>query len=265
MKIVKILEVKNLSELTTEDIKDIKVVCFDVDGVTIEKGTQISEIDEKQIVVTKPLEKHILDKILRLKKYFHITINSGRTSIYLTRVFRDILWENTSLISEIGIFILKDGLLTQNFAFSKYELDVLGRIFKKVKIATKGHKNLSGFEYKQFLLVLHCHGEIPEVEQIVKEEDTRGEFYCWWNGEAYDIAPHRFNKGVGLQKLCEMLGCTLENAIAIGNGPNDKDMTDMAKIGVTTDKEHLQADYFVDGEHLGGEALMDKLLELKEG
>lgn len=256
---------KDLSLLTAEDIKEIKVVCFDVDGVTIRKGTEIVESGDQQIIKTNPLEERILAKLLRLKRYFHITINSGRTSIYLTKVFHEILWENASLISEIGIFILKDGLLTQNFVFTKYELQVLGRIFARVKELTHGHKDFKGFEYKQFLIVLHCHNAIPEVEQIVKDEDTRGEFYCWWNGEAYDIAPHRFNKGVGLQKLCEMLGYTLANALAIGNGPNDKDMTDMAKIGVTTDREHLEADYYCEGEHLGGEALMDKLLELKEG
>ena len=51
--------------------------------------------------------------------------------------------------------------------------------------------------------------------------------------------------------------------MAVGNGINDKDLTDAADIGVTTDKESLQSDFYIDGEHLGGEYLMDKLLELK--
>ena len=59
---------KPLNELTTEDIKDIKVVCFDVDGVTIKKGTEISEKGTELHIKTSPLEDRILNKMLRLKK-----------------------------------------------------------------------------------------------------------------------------------------------------------------------------------------------------
>ena len=35
---------KPITELTREDIKDLKLICFDVDGVTIKKGTDIEEV-----------------------------------------------------------------------------------------------------------------------------------------------------------------------------------------------------------------------------
>ncbi len=254
---------KDLDELTKDDIKDIKVVCFDVDGVTIQRGTKIIDKGDTQTMQTVPLEPRILDKLLRLKKYFHVTINSGRSAFYLMKVFQDVLWGDASLISENGIFVLYNGELRQNFIFTEYELGVLKRATVRLKKLAAKDDRASGFEYKLFLLVLHCKDAIPEVAQIIAEEDTKGEFYCWWNGEAYDICPRRFNKGVGLRKLTELLGYGPENAIAIGNGINDKDMTDIAAIGVTTDKEHLEADYYCEGEHLGGEYLMDKLLELK--
>ncbi len=255
---------KPITELTKEDIKDIKIICFDVDGVTIKRGTQIIDKGDIQTMKTIPLDSDILAKLTELKKYYHVTINSGRSSFYLIKVFADLLWENASLISENGIFILYDGSLIQNFKFTKYELGVLQRVTNRLKLLAGKDNRADGFEYKVFLLVLHCNQEIPEVPSIVTEEDPNGEFYCWWNGEAYDICPRRFNKGVGLQKLCEYLGYTVDNAIAIGNGINDKDMTDIAGIGVTTDKDHLESDYFIEGEHLGGRYLIDKLLELNK-
>ena len=255
---------KPITELTKEDIKDIKVVCFDVDGVTIKRGTQIIDKGDIQTMKTVPLEENILNKLQELKKYYHVAINSGRSTFYLIKVFADLLWDNASLISENGIFILYNGSLIQNFKFTEYELGVLKRVTKRLKDLSLKDSRAAGFEYKVFLLVLHCHEAIDGVEKIVGEEDKRGEFYCWWNGEAYDICPKRFNKGVGLKKLCEYLGYTEKNAIAIGNGVNDKDMTDIAGIGITTDKVHLQSDYFVEGEHLGGEYLIDKLLELNK-
>jgi hydroxymethylpyrimidine pyrophosphatase-like HAD family hydrolase len=253
---------KPLSELTKDDVKNIKIVCFDVDGVTIKRGTQIIDKGDVQTMKTIPLGVDILEKLRELKKYYHVTINSGRSTFYLIKVFADLLWDNSSLISENGIFLLYNGSLIQNFQFTAYELGVLQRVTDRLKKLAEEDTRADGFEYKVFLLVLHCNNEIPEVEKIVFEEDTKGEFYCWWNGEAYDICPKRFNKGVGLKKLCEFLGYSVENAIAIGNGINDKEMTDIAGIGITTDKEHLQSDYYIEGEHLGGKYLIDKLLEL---
>ncbi|WKZ25859.1 MAG: HAD hydrolase family protein [bacterium] len=254
---------KPISELTEDDVKNIKVVCFDVDGVTIKKGTEISEKGTELKVKTSPLEDKILQKIIKLKKYFHITVNSGRSTMYLTKVFQEMLWGNASVIGEIGIFTVKDGELKQTDIFTDYELETLRKITVDLQKLANENDKARGFEPKQFLITLHCFEAIPAVDEVVKKHDIKNEFYCWWNGEAYDIAPYRFNKGVGLKKLCEQLGIDISQTIAVGNGINDKDMTDVAGIGVTTDKEHLESDYFIDGEHLGGEYLMDKLLELK--
>lgn len=255
---------KHLDTLTKEDIKDIKIVCFDVDGVTIKKGTEISEKGTELKIRTSALEDHILQKLILLKKHFHVTINSGRSTMYLTKVFQEMLWGNASIIGEIGIFTVKDGEMLQSSKFNAYELEVLRKVTIELKRIAVENDMARGFEPKQFLITLHCKEAIPEIDEIVRKYDTKGEFYCWWNGEAYDIAPHRFNKGVGLKVLAESLGYSLNNCIAVGNGINDKDMTDMAKIGVSTDKDHLEADYYINDEHLGGEYLMDKLLELKE-
>jgi len=254
---------KHLSELTAEDIKDIKIVCFDVDGVTIKKGTEIAEKGTELRIKTSPLDEDILKKLVALKEYFHVTINSGRSTLYLTKVFQEILWGNASIIGEIGIFTVKDGELRQSSVFDDYELDVLHKITVDLQKLAVANDKARGFEPKQFLITLHCWEAIPEIDEIVRKYDTRGTFYCWWNGEAYDIAPHRFNKGVGLEALAKLLGLKLENCIAVGNGINDKDMTDMAGIGVTTNKEALESDFYIEDEHLGGEILIDKLLELK--
>lgn len=255
---------KPLSKLTLEDIQNIKVVCFDVDGVTIKKGTEISEKGTELKIKTSSLEDRILQKMLRLKKYFHVTVNSGRSAMYLTKVFQEMLWGNASVIAENGIFVVHKGMSTQVETFSDYELETIQKITIDLQKLAVNNDKARGFEPKQFLITLHCFEAIPEIDDIVKKHDTQGIFYSWWNGEAYDIAPHRFNKGQGLKHLVDILGYDHSQCIAVGNGINDKDMTDVAGIGVTTDKVHLESDYFIDGEHLGGEYLMDKLLELKE-
>lgn len=260
---------KPITQLTKNDIKNLKIVCFDVDGVTIKKGTDIKQTrtkDKTKLVrVTNNLTDRMKNKLIALKKYYVVAINSGRDSMYLTDIFVDLLWGNTALISEIGIFTLMKGKLTQHEEFDERTLEIMRKI--KVDLAKLEGRDpdFGSFEPKQFLITLHAKSEIPEVYDIVKKHDKKNEFYAIWNGEAFDIAPERLNKGTALKNFAEYLNVPIKNTMAIANGPNDKHMVDMAGIGVTTEPEELKADFFTtDDQHLGGEQLVDVLLKLNK-
>jgi len=127
----------------------------------------------------------------------------------------------------------------------------------------KTNQDFESFEPKQFLITLHAKSEIMEVYDIVKKYDVNNEFYAIWNGEAFDIAPERLNKGTALKNLADFLNIDMKNTMAIANGPNDRHMVEMAGIGVTTEPDELKADFHTtDDQHLGGEQLIDILLKL---
>lgn len=251
-----------ISQLTQDHLKNIKIICFDTDGVTVKRGTQIRQKGQELYIKTFSLEPAMLAKLTALKKHFHITINSGRSSLYLTKMYRDLLWDNASIISENGVFILHQGKLIQNFDFSDYELATLKTIHSQLDKLTVSNPSIRGFEPKQFIISLHCSQALAQVDKIVSQNDPKKEFYCWWNGEAYDIAPRRFNKDLGLTKLNQLLGFDVSQTLAVGNGINDKDMIDVAGISVTTDPATLSADFSIEGEYLGGAKLIDQLLKL---
>jgi HAD superfamily hydrolase (TIGR01484 family) len=258
---------KPLSTLTKEDIKDLKLVVFDVDGVTIKKGTDIQEIKTVEnttlTVKTSNLSLDMRDALLLLKKKYFIAICSGRSSMYLTKVFNELLWNNCALISEIGIFTLINGELIQNKKFEQNTLNKMINIKKDLANLEGKARDFRAFEPKQFLITLHAHADMPEVYEVMKKHDPEGEFYTLWNGEAFDIAPKVLDKGTGIKSLSTTLGIDISQVIAIGNGPNDKSMTDAAGIGITTDKKSLQSDYYTEGnEELGGFEIIEKLLEL---
>lgn len=254
---------KPISELTSDDLQNIKLLCFDCDGVTVERGTEIEETEESLTVKTHVLSPELLNKMIQLKKRFHLTFSSGRSLLYLERMYGKILWENASLQGENGIFILIDGQVIQQEKFSPELLNKIQLMKEAIRQLAKTNKDIRGFEPKQFLITPHCWKAVPEIEEIVKKYDTQNEFYCWWNGEAYDIAPKRLNKGSSLEKLAEYLGLNINQTMVIGNGSNDKDMIEAAGISVTTDPKELQADYFTSGRlNLGGEELVDRLLQL---
>lgn len=260
---------KPLTELTKGDIKNIKLVCFDVDGVTIKKGTIIKEEETRQTTTltlkTRLLTKEVKEKLIEIKKYFFVAINSGRSTIYLKDVFNDLLWENIALIGEVGIFTLARGELVQHEKFDSRTLFKMRNIrFKLEKYADESRVS-EAFEPKQFLITLHTKSEDKKIYEIVKEVDPEGEFSVIWSGEAFDILPSRLNKGTALVNLCSYLNLDTSQTIAIGNGNNDRDMIDTAGIGVTTEPKVLKADYYTSTskeEHLGGIELIDKLLEL---
>lgn len=254
---------KPVTELTPEDIKNIKIICFDCDGVTVERGTQIEEKEDSLFVKTYTLPERLLEKLIKLKKRFHLTFSSGRSLLYLDRMYGKVLWDNASLQGENGIFTLIDGQVIQHEKFDRPTLEKMNKMKVAIRDLSKTNKQIRGFEPKQFLITPHCWQAVPEIEKIVKKFDGKNEFYCLWNGEAYDIAPKRLNKGAALRHLADYLDVDISQTMSIGNGPNDKEMVETAGIGVTTDPKELPADFYTTGSlHLGGEELVDVLLKL---
>ena len=258
---------KPISQLTKDDIKNIKLVCFDVDGVTIKKGTFIREKEtaEKEtiITVTNLLSPEVRDKLLDLKKYFFVAINSGRSTIYLKDVFNDLLWDNFALIGEVGIFTLQSGQLIQHEKFGPQTLTKMKNIRAELEKYAHETRILEAFEPKQFLITMHTRFDDPKVHEIVKKVDPEGEFDVIWSGEAFDILPKRLTKGTALKNLCNFINIDVSQTIAIGNGNNDRPMTETAGIGITTEPKALKSDYYTEGaQELGGIELIDKLLDL---
>lgn len=256
---------KPLSKLTLQDIQNIKLVSFDADGVVIERGTKILEKDGLLTVNSKVISDVMLEKLSQLKKHFRINISSGRNLLYLNRMFGAVLWENASIQGEDGLFTLIDGQILQQSPLINEELQLLEEIKLKVGALSKNDTNIDGFEPKQFIISIHCKQPDPEVENIVKVLDKNNIIAInWVSDEGYDVYLKRFNKGNGIKFLCDHLNIQTNQVLAIGNDPNDRTMTDVAGIGVTTDEKHLNAHFYTEGKtSLGGEELVDRLLEIK--
>lgn len=222
------------------------------------------EKDGVLTVKSKVISKEMLNKIGKLKIRFKVNFSSGRNLLYLNYMFGPVLWENASLQGENGLFTLIDGQVLQQDRLTSGELEKLEDIRTEIVEYSKGNENVSGFEPKQFIISVHLHEQDPKIEEIVKKYDTNGEIVVnWVSNEAYDIYLKRFTKGTGLKFLCDHLGIGLEQAMAVGNDPNDTPMVQAAGIGVTTDPSHMEAHYHTEGKlSLGGEEVVDRLLEL---
>lgn len=247
-------------EIPKEKLNKLKMVILDSDGVSLPRGTDIIEKEGPDFyqasIKTNKITDRLAEKLNRLKGRMKICISSGRGLIYLQSMYGKILGEGTILQAENGNLSLIEGKISQHFEYDE-------KYFKKLAAIREEIKKLpiKGFEPKQFIMSVHADREIAEVYEIVERNDPENELRVMWNGEAFDIQKKIVSKGEGLKRLMEELKIQKDETIAIGDRINDKELIEVAGIGVSADEKVLKSEYWTSGEKMGGEILVDYLLE----
>ena len=247
---------KHISEMIKRDVENIKLLVLDVDGVLVPRGTKIKQIGNVTTLETKKIAKKQIEQIRRLnKKGFYVDINSGRGLYMLQEMFREIL-DFASLTYENGSATWFKGKIYQHVNSYDYLKNVLPKL-QKVK-----HKNIKGFEPKEFIITIHCKDRVKEIEKIMSKERK---LYSIWNGEAYDIGiKDKQTKAVGLKHLIDLLRLSRKNVLVIGDNYNDVEMMSVGGISVSADKDRVDGDFFVEltGKRLPADLLMERMLKL---
>ena len=250
---------KPLSQMLQEDLKKIKMIVFDVDGVLVPRGTKIKQEGNITTLQTKTIAEKQITQIKELnKKGFLVNINSGRGLYMLQEMFREIL-PFVSLTYENGSATWYRGKIYQHINSFKELKDVLPEL---KKIAFR-NKNFKGFEPKEFIITIHCEKEIKEIEQAVKKYKN---LTTIWNGEAYDIQiKNKQTKALGIRHLIKMFKLKKSNVMAIGDNYNDHEMLMESGTAISADKTRLDGDFYIplEGEFLPADNLRQKILLLR--
>lgn len=247
---------KSFELATREELKKIKMLVFDVDGVLVPRGTKIEQKGDMLKLQIKKMSPNGIELMRKLnEKGFLLNVNSGRGLYYLQEMFREVL-PFASLTYENG-----------SATWSK------GKIYQHVNSFEKLHKLLSelreirdtkilGFEPKEFIITIHCKSQVAKLEEILKKEK---EIYWIWNGEAYDIGLKEIQtKAVGLKDVLEIFKLKKENVLGVGDNFNDKELLESVGIAVSADHERVSGGFFVPlkGKILPAEVVMRKFDEL---
>ncbi|MFA6585825.1 MAG: HAD-IIB family hydrolase [Candidatus Paceibacterota bacterium] len=250
---------KPLSQISKEDLNQIKMVVFDVDGVLVPRGTKIKQIGNITTLQTKVINKKQIEQIKKLyKKGFLINISSGRGLYMLQEMFREIL-PFISLTYECGSATWYKGKIYQHINSFEYMQDIL----PKLKKVMEKDKNIKGFEPKEFIITVHCKGRIKEVESIVKKNKN---LVTVWNGEAYDILiKNSQTKALGLRQVMKIFRLKKENIMVIGDNYNDSELLQESGMPISADKSRVNGKFFIPlkGKFLPADNLMQKILSLK--
>ena len=246
---------KPLEELTKKDLQHIKLIVFDVDGVLVPRGTKIKQVGNKTSIETKKISERQIEQIRKLNKLgFKINISSGRGLYMLQEMFRGVL-PFVSITYENGSATWFKGKIFQHVNSFNETKDVFDKL-KKIK-----HKDIKGFEPKEFIITIHCKKRVKKIEEVVNRYKK---LYWIWNAEAYDIGIREVQtKATGLKSIIRSFKLDKKNVLAIGDNYNDKELLDEANITVSADKSRLNGDFYVPlkGKFLPADLLMQKLIK----
>ena len=226
-----------------EDLKPIKMIVFDVDGVLVPRGTKIKQVGNRTTFTTKIIARRQIEQIRELsRRGILINISSGRGLYMLQEMFREVL-PFVSLTYENGSATWYRGKIYQHINSFEH----LRNIFPKLKRVV--NKNIKGFEPKELIITIHCKSPVKEIEKIVKKDKK---LYTIWNGEAYDIGIKKDQtKALGLRKVMKIHKADYE--LLRGTG-----------LPISADKSRVRGKFYVplEGKFLPADNLMRKILSL---
>ncbi len=248
---------KPLEQLSKEDLKPIKMVVFDVDGVLVPRGTKIHQEGNTTTLETKIIAEKQIEQIRNLnEKGFLVNISSGRGLYMLQEMFRGIL-PFVSLTYENGSATWNQGKIYQHINSFEYLKD----IFPKLKNVVDGR--IKGFEPKEFIITIHCTEKVKKIEDVVAQDAN---LCTVWNGEAYDIlVRNEQTKALGLRRVREIFNLQRENIMAIGDNYNDRELLAESGLPISTDRSRVEGTFYIplESDRLPADVLMQKILSLE--
>ncbi|GAG02851.1 unnamed protein product, partial [marine sediment metagenome] len=158
---------KNIKEISQEELDKIKMVTFDIDGVIIPTGTELKENQDgtELYMKSKQLLPEFIEKLKKLKKYLKIGFSSGRNILYLKSLVNEILNNQVILQAENGnITWLDNKIIHPSYPDSYFSQ--LRDIKEKIKAIMAKDKRIRGFEPKMFILTVHCD-QMEEIPNLV--------------------------------------------------------------------------------------------------
>jgi len=250
---------KPLNQMSKTDLKGIKMIVFDVDGVIVPRGTRIKQVGHTTTLETKIIAEKQIEQIKKLNELgFLINISSGRGLYMLQEMFREIL-PFISLTYECGSATWYKGKIYQHVNSFTY----LHKMFPKLRKGVLKNRNVKGFEPKEFIITIHCKRKDKNIEEIVSKEKG---LYTHWNGEAYDILIKKVQtKAVGLRQVMKIFKLKKKNVMAIGDNYNDHELLQSSGIPISADRTRIKGKFYVSlsRKFLPADGLMQRILSLK--
>lgn len=214
----------------------IKLLAFDIDNTLAEINKPILSETRQQLIAFE-------------KKGVKIAFVSGKPSIYISGMVRQVGLESPIIIGENGLSIYYGCSVPPshviNCAYSNKDRELLLSV--KAMIMEHFGEDVWFQPNEVSVTAFPKNIEMSELREVVlaifEDEKILETLVYYQHSDSIDIAPKQVNKGNAIQQLLDYEGWTSEHIIGIGDGENDIPLFEKSGRSIGVD---FQGDYKVD-------------------
>ena len=171
-------------------------------------------------------------------------IEHGEEVVFYKELDAGLIRDTIKTVRSFGMKPLLEGRDYLYMDYEEFKDDPYGqKLLKEMGNRLKSIKDNEG-EWK--CSKLSCEtgdSDIDACYDIVKDDFD----FIVHTSRVVEMVPRGLNKATGMRKVAELLGCSMENTMAFGDGENDIEMIEAAGVGIAmgNGNEHVRkvADY----------------------
>jgi Cof subfamily protein (haloacid dehalogenase superfamily) len=235
---------------------DYKIVFFDIDGTLVNEEKQVPEstvtaIQElkasgiEPVIATGRAPYFIKPLMEKLGIDSYVSLNGGYAVYKGEPVYRRILPKQS--IEAIVKLAAQHGHPLVFEGEHSYHADALEHPFittsvNSLKVDMPGYDAEFWKENDVYQLFLHCESGDEHLYQVLLQDLS----LIRWHPHAMDVLPAGGSKAQGIAALLERVGIAPEEAVAFGDGLNDKEMLAFVGLGIAMGNSHKDLLPFAD-------------------
>ncbi len=233
--------------------KDIKLIALDMDGTLLNNKHKVSEENKRAIIEAR--EKGI-EVIISTGRHFSTSsIIAKELDIhYLITVNGSEIWTMTGEL--IARQLIDPALVKKLVALQKKHNTWMWLTSTEEIFRGEAPEEIDAHEWLKFGYDVKKDDVRKEImDELATYDDIELSNSSLTNIEVNAIG---VNKAVAIEKVCERLGITMDNVMAMGDSLNDRKMIEQAGFGIAMDNAQPEvkkiADWVTDANHQDGVA-----------